>query len=162
MLDAKNKKRFMKLLCLCAVLVLFGIGWNIFQSKCQISIQAEDIDYILLYGWNVEIDGEVLAEGGELDKRLEDEASKKELVNYLNVFGRLKVYHQGDPILGTPDFFIRAFFHRCRFDFHGFRNFGFPFRHTLYLLFQIINLVSFSYILQAILLPNAAIVPPKR
>lgn len=105
----KNKKLPIVLLCLIIAILLLMILWFVSQGKSRIIISEEEINYILLDGYDVQIENIQL--NGEIDKRLEDETAKKKIVEYINSLGVMKHYRQGDPILGTPTYKIEIFLH---------------------------------------------------
>ena len=104
---SKNRKLYIKTGCIIIAFLLFIIHLPVIQDKCQITVKAEDIEYIDIYGFGAQFEDNILQ--GEVEKRLESESAKSKFANYINHLGRLKVYHQGDPIQGTPDYFINVY-----------------------------------------------------
>ena len=77
----KNRKLPIILVVLVFVILLLIAYMIVFQSKSRITINEDKIEYIMLYGFDVQIGNELLS--GEIDKR--------------------------DPIIGTPSFQIKIF-----------------------------------------------------
>ena len=107
--NSKDKKLIIVALSLLIVILAFMFLWFTSRGKSRIVISEEEIDYILLDGYDVQI-GNIRLDG-DIDKRLEDETAKKKIVEYMNSLGVMKHYRQGDPILGTPTYKIEIFLH---------------------------------------------------
>lgn len=103
----KNRKLPIILVVLVFVILLLIAYMIVFQSKSRITINEDEIEYIMLYGFDVQIGNELLS--GEIDKRLDSESAKRKIVNYMNNLDKLENYRQGDPIIGTPSFQIKIF-----------------------------------------------------
>lgn len=103
----KNRKLPIILVVLVFVILLLIAYMIVFQSKSRITINEDEIEYIMLYGFDVQIGNELLS--GEIDKRLDSGSAKRKIVNYMNNLDKLENYRQGDPIIGTPSFQIKIF-----------------------------------------------------
>ena len=103
----KNRKLPIILVVLVFVILLLIAYMIVFQSKSRITINEDEVEYIMLYGFDVQIGSELLS--GEIDKRLDSESAKRKIVNYMNNLDKLENYRQGDPIIGTPSFQIKIF-----------------------------------------------------
>lgn len=103
----RNRKLPIILVVLVFVILLLIAYMIVFQSKSRITINEDEIEYIMLYGFDVQIGNELLS--GEIDKRLDSGSAKRKIVNYMNNLDKLENYRQGDPIIGTPSFQIKIF-----------------------------------------------------
>ena len=103
----KNRKLPIILVVLVFVILLLRAYMIVFQSKSRITINEDEVEYIMLYGFDVQIGNELLS--GEIDKRLDSGSAKRKIVNYMNNLDKLENYRQGDPIIGTPSFQIKIF-----------------------------------------------------
>lgn len=107
LVKSKNSKLYITTGSIIIAFLLFIIHLPVIQDECQVTVKSEDIEYIRIYGFGAEVGDKILQ--GEVEKRLESESAKVTFANYINHLGRLKVYHQGDPIQGTPDYFINVY-----------------------------------------------------
>lgn len=103
----KNRKPLIILGILVLSILLLIVYVIVFQSKNRITISEDEIEYIMLEGFEVQIGNELLS--GEIDKRLDSSSSKRKILNYINNLNELEYYHQGDPIIGTPSFQIKIY-----------------------------------------------------
>ena len=103
----KNRKLLIILGVLVFSILLLLAYMIVFQSKSRITINEDEVEYIMLYGFDVQIGNELLS--GEIDKRLDSGSAKRKIVNYMNNLDKLENYRQGDPIIGTPSFQIKIF-----------------------------------------------------
>ena len=103
----KNRKLLIILGVLVFSILLLLAYMIVFQSKSRITISEDEIEYIMLDGFEVQIGNELL--NGEIHKRLDSESAKRKIVNYMNNLDKLENYRQGDPIIGTPSFQIKIF-----------------------------------------------------
>lgn len=106
-MGCKNRRPLIILGILVLSIMLLMIYMFVFQSKSEITIREDEIEYIMLEGFEVQIGNELL--NGEIDKRLDSESAKRKIVNYINNLDELENYRQGDPIIGTPSFQIKIF-----------------------------------------------------
>ena len=106
-MQLKNRKLPIVFIVLIIATIAFLIYWSISRGKSKIVISEEAIEYIMLEGYEVQIGNTKL--NGEINKRVDDDATKKKLVEYINSLGVIKHYRQGDPILGTPSYQIKVF-----------------------------------------------------
>lgn len=106
-MGCKNRKLLIILGILVLSILLLIVYVIVFQSKSRITISEDEIEYIVLNGFEVRIENELLS--GEIDKRLDSESAKRRIVNRINNLDELENYRQGDPIIGTPSFQIKIF-----------------------------------------------------
>ena len=106
-MGCKNRRPLIILGILVLSIMLLMIYMFVFQSKSEITIHEDEIEYIMLEGFEVQIGNELLS--GEIDKRLDSESAKRKIVNYMNNLDELENYRQRDPIIGTPSFQIKFF-----------------------------------------------------
>ncbi len=108
-LPFENRKLFIVIGVLITAIILPVICFATIWKPCRISIDENEIDYIILQGVDVQIEDKLLS--GTIDKTIENVSSKKIILNYINNLDNLKYYREGDPIIGTPSFQIKIFLH---------------------------------------------------